>query len=148
MKNQNQKSFKNQKIDRAERTEDVLFCILVAGIVCFIGGVALLHVLGLDWIAQGAPCNIYRLTGWYCPGCGGTRAVKALLHGRILASLLYHPAVVYLAAWTVTFVIWQSIHYLSRGRVRGFRYQNWQMWVAAGLFLLNFLIKNAAQLMG
>ena len=148
MKNQNQKLFKNQETDRAERTEDVLFCILIAGIVLAIGGLALLHVLGLDWIAQGAPCNIYRLTGWYCPGCGGTRAVKALLHGRIISSFLYHPAVVYLAAWMVTFLLWQSVHYLSRGRIRGFRYQNWQMWVAAGLFLLNFLIKNAAQLMG
>ena len=135
-------------MDRAERTEDVLFCILFVGVIIFIGGLVLLHVLGLDWVAQGAPCTILRFTGWYCPGCGGTRAVKALLHGRILASFLYHPAVVYLAAWTVTFFIWQSLHYLSRRRIRGFRYQNWQMWVAAGLFLLNFLIKNAARLMG
>lgn len=144
----NQRLFENQKIDRAGRTEDVLFCILAAGTVCFIGGLFLLHAFGLDWIAQGAPCNIYRLTGWYCLGCGGTRAVKALLHGRIISSFLYHPAVVYLAAWMVTFLLWQSVHYLSHGRIRGFRYWNWQMWVAAGLFLLNFLIKNAAQLMG
>lgn len=144
----NQKSFENQRIDRAKRTEDVLFCILVVGILFFIGGLFLLHLLGLDWIAQGAPCTILRLTGWYCPGCGGTRAVKALLYGRLFASFLYHPAVPYLAAWTATFLIWQSVHYLSRGRIRSFRYQNWQMWIAAGLFLLNFLIKNAAQLMG
>ncbi len=143
-----QRSFKNQKVDRAERTEDVLFCILVVGSVCFIGGLVLLHVLDLDWIAQGAPCTIYRLTGWYCPGCGGTRALKALLHGHLIASILYHPAVLYLAAWTILFFIWQSIHYLSRGRIRGFRYQNWQLWVAAALFLFHFLIKNAAQLMG
>ena len=60
--------------DHAERTEDVLFCIIVAGIIIFVGGLGILHVLDLEWIAQGAPCFIYSLTGWYCPGCGGTRA--------------------------------------------------------------------------
>ena len=59
--------------DHAERTEDVLFCIIVAGIIIFVGGLGILHVLDLEWIAQGAPCFIYSLTGWYCPGCGGTR---------------------------------------------------------------------------
>lgn len=41
--------------DHAERTEDVLFCIIVAGIIIFIGGLGILHVLDLEWIAQGAP---------------------------------------------------------------------------------------------
>jgi hypothetical protein len=27
-------------------------------------------------------CSFHRLTGWNCPGCGATRAVYALLHGR------------------------------------------------------------------
>ena len=73
--------------DHAERTEDVLFCIIVAGIIIFVGGLGILHVLDLEWIAQGAPCFIYSLTGWYCPGCGGTRAVKALLCGRLFDSI-------------------------------------------------------------
>ncbi len=28
------------------------------------------------------PCPTYTMTGLYCPGCGGTRAVHHLLHGR------------------------------------------------------------------
>lgn len=39
--------------DHAERTEDVLFCIIVAGIIIFVGGLGILHVLDLEWIAQG-----------------------------------------------------------------------------------------------
>ena len=38
--------------DHAERTEDVLFCIIVAGIIIFVGGLGILHVLDLEWIAQ------------------------------------------------------------------------------------------------
>jgi Protein of unknown function (DUF2752) len=32
-------------------------------------------------------CQFHRLTGLNCPGCGGTRALYALLHGDFLAAL-------------------------------------------------------------
>ena len=35
---------------------------------------------------QGYTCMVYRLFGFYCPGCGGTRAVSALLAGHPLSS--------------------------------------------------------------
>lgn len=46
---------------------------------------------------NGIPCVFHELTGLYCPGCGGTRACKYLLHGDILKSLQYHPLVPYAA---------------------------------------------------
>lgn len=36
-------------------------------------------------------CTLYQYTGLYCPGCGGTRAVDALLHGHFLAALRFNP---------------------------------------------------------
>ena len=32
-------------------------------------------------------CMVYKWTGLYCPGCGCTRALSALLHGDLKASL-------------------------------------------------------------
>lgn len=32
-------------------------------------------------------CLLYKLTGVYCAGCGATRALHALLHGRVLDAL-------------------------------------------------------------
>ena len=32
-------------------------------------------------------CPIHAVTGWYCPGCGGTRAVGALLRGDLVGAL-------------------------------------------------------------
>jgi hypothetical protein len=32
-------------------------------------------------------CQFHRLTGLNCPGCGGTRALYALLHGNLAAAL-------------------------------------------------------------
>ncbi|MDE5755115.1 MAG: DUF2752 domain-containing protein [Oscillospiraceae bacterium] len=42
-------------------------------------------------------CPFYAFTNIYCPGCGGTRALLALLNGKILLSLHENPAVLLLA---------------------------------------------------
>ena len=44
-------------------------------------------------IIPGMPCIIHSVLHIYCPGCGGTRAVLALLQGQFLESLVYNPAV-------------------------------------------------------
>ena len=41
----------------------------------------------------------------YCPGCGGTRAVKALLKLNIMRSLYYNPMVVVLITVELLFLI-------------------------------------------
>lgn len=40
------------------------------------------------------PCPFYYLTGLYCPGCGSSRAVHNLLHGRFLKALDLNPLMV------------------------------------------------------
>ncbi|MBI5835297.1 MAG: DUF2752 domain-containing protein [Armatimonadetes bacterium] len=35
-------------------------------------------------------CWFRRLTGWYCPGCGSTRALHAMMHGDLRAVLAYN----------------------------------------------------------
>lgn len=37
------------------------------------------------------PCMFRALTGWYCIGCGMTRAMHALVHGDILRALAMNP---------------------------------------------------------
>lgn len=41
-------------------------------------------------------CPVFRYLRVYCPGCGATRALAALLHGRIAEALHYNALVVML----------------------------------------------------
>lgn len=38
-------------------------------------------------------CPLFALTGLYCPGCGGTRAVYDLAHGNLASALAMNPLV-------------------------------------------------------
>ena len=40
------------------------------------------------------PCPILAVTGWQCPGCGGTRAAYSLLHGDLATAVRMNPLVV------------------------------------------------------
>ena len=89
------------------------------------------------------PCILHSLTGLYCPGCGGTRAVISLLHGNLLYSMLYHPFVPYAAIICGWFMISQSIERISRHKLRiGMHYHDCYLWIAITLVVLNFIIKN------
>jgi len=37
------------------------------------------------------PCPVLQLTGWQCPGCGGTRAMYSLLHGDVVQAVAMNP---------------------------------------------------------
>ncbi|MBC7782517.1 MAG: DUF2752 domain-containing protein [Burkholderiales bacterium] len=42
-------------------------------------------------------CLFHYFTGLQCPGCGGTRAAYALLHGRLGLAIWYNPLAVLVA---------------------------------------------------
>lgn len=89
------------------------------------------------------PCLFHLISGYYCPGCGGTRAVRALLRGHPIQAAYFHPVVPYGAAVYLSFMITQSIERLSRGRARiGMKYHNYYAWIAVLLIIVNFIIKN------
>ena len=49
------------------------------------------------WTGILPECYFLRTTGYYCPGCGGTRAVISILNGRFIKAFMYNPGVVSLA---------------------------------------------------
>ncbi len=95
------------------------------------------------------PCPLHYLTGLYCPGCGGTRAMMFLARGRILTSFIYHPLVPYTVLVGGWFMISQTVERISKGRFAiGMKYRDWYLWVAIALVAVNFVVKNMLLLWG
>ena len=59
-------------------------------------------------------CVIKRMTKLYCPGCGMTRAVYCLFHGRILESLLYNPTAIYGMIVSLFYYIKLTLHVVRK----------------------------------
>lgn len=98
-----------------------------------------------DFVQTG--CIWYERFHIYCPGCGGTRAVKALLRGDILMSLWYHPLVPYGAVIYGSFMISQTFARLTGYRyTRGVRFHSWYLYLAIVIMVLNWIGKNLLRL--
>lgn len=89
-------------------------------------------------------CIFRRLTGLECPGCGGTRALRALICGEVWAALRYNPFIIaalpillieYLRSW------WSYIRHadapIARSRAYGILLQ-----LFAAATLLWFIARN------
>lgn len=88
------------------------------------------------------PCVLHQLTGLYCPGCGGTRAVEALLHGRFLHSLWYHPLVLYTIIIFGGFMLTQTMERIPVLHFRGWKFHEWYLYGALVIVVINFIVKN------
>jgi len=69
--------------------------IALAACACA-GASAFLYAVDPNRHAVYPQCLLYNATGIYCAGCGATRAVHALLHGRLLEAL--HDNALFVAA--------------------------------------------------
>ncbi len=112
------------------------------------------------------PCLFHLLTGYYCPGCGGTRSVYLFCHGHFLRSFVYHPIVPYTAVVTLYLLLRLLLDrlYLLSNRVpflkdifdrilKGrplpkYRFQPALAWIALLIVIVNFLVKNIALYFG
>ena len=89
------------------------------------------------------PCILRTLTGFYCPGCGGTRAVRELLQGHFIRSFYYHPYVPYAAVLYGWFMISQTAQRLFGGKLPiGMHYHDWFLYMGVGIILLNWVVRN------
>lgn len=107
----------------------------------------LFGILARKWLPvfmeTSMPCAVYTLTGFYCPGCGGTRAVLSLLHGHFLESFCYHPVVMYTVVIFLWYLITNTIEFVSKGKIPvAMKLKVRYLWIALGIILVQCILKN------
>ena len=146
---------------KKENTRDLENQLYIAGL-CLPGVIAVFFIMQSligALLPKGLypPCVLYAVTGFYCPGCGGTRACAALLDGKFLLSFCYHPVVPYCGALYAWFMVSHTAERLicrlkktygkgapaCPGRV-GMTYRNIYLYIALALAVINIAAKDIA----
>ena len=61
----------------------------------------------------GIPCPIHKITGLYCPGCGVTRLLFALMHGHIKEAFMYNQLVFIMLPFLLLYIIYCTYLYIT-----------------------------------
>ena len=107
--------------------------------------VALFGVIGV-WVLYTYPpvtsgfypqCVFHQLTALDCPGCGSTRALHALVHGRVLEALRFNPFL--FAVMLVGAIATPSF---LRGETPRFLYTRWFGWGSVVVTVGWWIVRN------
>lgn len=116
--------------------------VLVAGAAA--GAAVLLHFRDPHTHGSYGICPFYALTGWWCPGCGGLRAMHNLTEGRLLDAVHSN---VFLLPLLVTVVFWWGRWAFGRWRGRPdgtfpFTVGQRGQWVLIGALVVFTVVRN------
>lgn len=126
-----------------EKTEKRLYILGIISSTLLLMAIMIGKKLNLDLLKLVPPCGFRFITGYYCPGCGGTRAVRALFSGKFITSFFYHPFVIYCAIIMAVFMITNTIQLLSRNRLKiGLKYRHGFIYAGVAVIIANWIFQN------
>jgi hypothetical protein len=121
-------TFRHNKPDASCRIRiftGLAVCLVILAILSFV------YAFNPQQSSLFPPCPSKTLTGLNCPGCGSTRALHHLLHGRVLDALGKNPLMVI------------SIPFLILLFVRpDFARKRWVPWCALSILIVYGIIRN------
>ncbi len=83
----------------------------------------------------------YKLTGLLCPGCGNTRAVNHLVHGRLWLAFRSNPDVPFLVAVPLGFYI-ELISDICGKKVKIVPRSMWLWGAIIAVYAVFFVLRN------
>ena len=127
-------------------TDKLLYEMGLVALGIGFAAVLLYFITGINVLALKYPCMFNKLTHLCCPGCGGTRAFRALLNGEILKSLYDYPPLIYGVVVYVVFMVrcFLYVHFGVRKSRDGAVVK--YMYFFLVLMLIQWVVKLVAQL--
>lgn len=132
----------SQDLERSLPPESMpwLFWVIIGALFCV--GVVVIFFFDPSEASWFPPCLFHHVTGWYCPGCGTTRAVHQLVHGRLLAAFDYNPLMV-LTLPFIFYALLSEVRYQVKGRHLPQIFRAWWWsWMVVGIVLAYWVLRN------
>lgn len=123
-------------------------CMYIGGILGLIGIISVVlikYLIGIDLLNLAPPCILHTITGYYCPGCGGTRALIYFLQGCIIKSFIYHPVVPYVGIPGIWLIISHTLYHFQKKHnsfIRPLTIKPAYIYVGIIILFLQCVIKN------
>lgn len=113
---------------------------LLAALAAMGAGMLYLSPPGQSWFLPA--CPIHAATGLFCPGCGTTRALYALLHGRLAEALDANLLLVGLLPVLAVLGVLLFTAAVRDNRVRDLRFPPWATFGLLALVTLFTVLRN------
>ncbi len=89
------------------------------------------------------PCPIYAVTGYYCTGCGTTRALYSILHMDFIQAFRFNAALCLLFPFLIGYAVVCCIQFIRYGWIPFNRKlpSRYLVWLAAALIVFG-VVRN------
>lgn len=88
-------------------------------------------------------CALHTLTGYYCPACGGQRALSALLHGNIILAMRNNLLFIIILPFFIKYSFTGAQRLILNNKpFLNLKFSSFQLWFILGIILLFFLLRN------
>ena len=131
----------NSKIQdiQSDRVVSVLYKL---GLAIIVPAVLVFFFLKTDMaynllLKSGHYCSFKKMTGLYCPGCGGSRAVIALARLNFIDSFRKNAVILVSIVLYLVFMIWESTHRILK--VKGPK--EWHVYVLLTVFVITVVVR-------
>ena len=119
-----------------------LACLAILNISAV--GISLIYNLLFERGAVGR-CHFFTTFGLYCPGCGGSRSLNALLNFHPLRSFIYYPPILICAL----LLLFTDVYFIySAARKKEFKFNRKFLFIIPLSILISFVVRYILLLFG
>lgn len=93
-------------------------------------------------LIRNMPCFFKEVTHLYCPGCGGTRSVIALLHFNFKRAFLCNPTVIYVGVMFLWCILGSIIRKITGREIKFMKPHLWMLIIGVILFFGFAILRN------
>lgn len=125
-------------MDLLKRKDYLYFSVFITYIILMF--VIVIYNIFLKNYISIPECLIYKYSGFFCPACGGTRAIISLFNFKIRESISYNPIVLYSLTVSTIYLLVETVNKVLNKKLKF----NWNIFIAFGFILLivNCILQN------